>query len=146
MKLGASPCPSYILDHQTMTLILKAMLIIVTASLKTNETIDQPTINNSSQTNRLQTCAILYKAQATCTCISIYSFILCVMLTNQRPWMIDNDKNNLFLHSKVSKLACIIIFCNEENGEPSHRLNLHPMIKVCKQQPKLQTMLWWCAY
>ncbi len=116
------------------------------ASLKTNETIDQTTINNSSQTNRLQTCAILYKAQATCTCTSIYSFISCVMLTNQRPWMIDNDKNNLFLHSKVSKLACIIIFCNEENGEPSHWLNLHPMIEVCKQHPKLQTMLWWCAH
>jgi hypothetical protein len=48
LKLGASPCPSYILDDQTMNLILKAMLIIVMASLKTNETIDQPTINNSS--------------------------------------------------------------------------------------------------
>lgn len=103
-----------------MNLILKAMLIIVMASLKTNETIDQPTINNSLQTNRLQTCAILYKAQATCTCTRINSFILCVMLTNQKPWMIDNDKNNLFFHSKVSKVACIIIFCNKENGELSH--------------------------
>jgi hypothetical protein len=53
------------------------MLIIVIASLKTNETIDQPTINNSSQTNRLQTCAILYKAQVTCTCTKIDS-LYCV--------------------------------------------------------------------
>ncbi len=87
-------------DDQTMNLILKAMLLIVMASLKKNETIDQPTINNSLQTNRLQTCAILHKAQATCTCTRINSFILCVMLANQRPWMIDMKKIVYFFIQK----------------------------------------------
>jgi hypothetical protein len=35
------------LDDQTMNLILKLMLIVAMASLKTNESIDQPIVNNS---------------------------------------------------------------------------------------------------
>jgi hypothetical protein len=36
---------------------------IKTTSLKISETINQPTTNNSLQINRLQPCAILYKAK-----------------------------------------------------------------------------------
>jgi hypothetical protein len=96
----------------------------------TREIINWLTTKISLQINILQPCAILYKAQATCTSTRINKLYHVICL-KKRFQMIGNEKHLLF-HLKVLNLMCNIIFHTQDG-----KLNPWSCFHASRQQPQV---------